>query len=93
MCRMSSGAADPVAGRLRGVVRVEGPLVVGSGTRVELTPGELQVEVLQLDAERGDVLEGELLDRLELGGLALRSATLLGPQDRDHRKGAEDQHS
>ena len=77
-CRMSLGLGDPVAGGLGRLVGVQRALVVGVRARVELAAGEVEVEGLQLLAEGGDVLEGELLDRLELG-LPLREGPLLAP--------------
>ena len=66
-----------VGGRgLGGLVGVEGPLVVGVLARAQRRAGHVDVEVLQLHAEGGDVLLGEPLDRLELG-LALTARLAL----------------
>ena len=88
------GLRDPLAGGLRGLVGVERPLVVGVGAGVELAAGEVQVEGLELLAEGGDVLEGQLLDRLELG-LPPGELTLLAPpvghDDGHHHSGEHEQ--
>jgi catechol 2,3-dioxygenase-like lactoylglutathione lyase family enzyme len=70
------GLGDVVARRLRRLVGIQGPLVVGPLTGIQLVAGQLEVELLQLHAEGGDVLERQLLHRLELGGLLLQSALL-----------------
>ena len=75
------GLGDLVRGPLRRLVGVQRPLVVGVLARVELAPGHLDVEQLQLLTERGDVLEGELAHRRELGLLALEGLALVGLDD------------
>ncbi len=50
----------------RGLVRVEGRLVVDLGVRVERVPLDLRVETLELLAEVRDVLVRELPDAVEL---------------------------
>ena len=80
-------------GDLGGLVGVEGPLVVGVLALSERGAGELDVEVLQLHAEGGDVLLGEPLDRLELGVAPDDLAALAGlaGRDRDGHQAAEHQ--
>ena len=81
---------------LRRLVGVQRPLVVGVRAGVELAAGQLHVEHLQLLTQRGDVLEGELAHRLELGLLALQSLALVGldhghhGDGRDHEQDQED---
>ena len=79
--------------RLGGLVGVKCTLVVGVGARVERLTGEVDVEVLQLHAERRDVLLGEPLDRRDLG-LGTRQLTPLAGlagTHRDRHQGAEDE--
>ncbi|AWB91910.1 hypothetical protein C3E78_06685 [Aeromicrobium chenweiae] len=54
------GLGDGVAGELRRFVGVECSQVVSVRARVELMTGHVQVELLQVLAERRDVLEGQL---------------------------------
>ena len=61
------GAGQRRRRRLGRLVGVEGALVVGVGARVERLTGEVDVEVLELDAEGGDVLLGEPLHGGDLG--------------------------
>ena len=77
------GLGDLVGGLLGRLVGVQRPLVVGVGAGVELAPGHLAGRALELLAERGDVLEGELAHRRQLGLLALERPALVGLDDRD----------
>ena len=82
---ISLGLGHVVAGDLGGLVGVQRPLVVGASARVEILPRQLGVEVLQLHAQGRDVLESQLLDRLELGLLARQGLAAAGPR-RSHRQ-------
>ena len=88
------GLGDGVRRGLGRLVGVQRPLVVGVRARLELTPGHVGVELLQLLTQGGDVLEGQLADRLELGLLALQRLALValdhGPDD-DRRHGEQDE--
>jgi hypothetical protein len=85
--------ADPVGGDLGGLVGVEGTLVVGPGALVQLPAAEVGVEALELGAERGDVLLGQLLDRLQPGALLLdRSRLPATARDHGHGDRRHDEH-
>ena len=75
-CRTSSGSVIAVDGGLGRLVGVERALVVGVGPGVQLAAGQVEVELLQLLAQRGRVLERELAHRGQLGLLALQLARL-----------------
>jgi len=90
------GTGHRVGGLLGRVVGVQRALVVGAGTLVELDPAELEVERAQLVAEGGDVLVGQLLDRLQLAAPALELALLARlrrPDGGDREEGQEDEES
>ena len=78
------GLGHRVSGGLRGLVGVEGALVVGVLARVELGAGQVEVELLEVDAEGGHVLERQLLHRRELGLLARELLALAGPVREPH---------
>ena len=86
------GPGESGGGGLRGLVGVERPLVVGVGARVQLLAGEVDVEVLQLHAERGHVLLGELLHRGDLGldARELTPLARLAGRDGDGDEAADD---
>ena len=73
-CRISSARVTRVERLLGGLVGVERPLVVLACGLVERRRQHVGVEPLQLLAEAGDVLVGDLAHRLEVGDLPLLSA-------------------
>ena len=87
------GARHGGGRQLGGLVGVQGALVVGVLAVPQRRAGELDVEVLELHAEGGDVLLGEPLDRLELRLAAGQLAVLAGPAgpDRHDHQAAEHQ--
>ncbi len=85
------GLGEVVGSVLGRLVGVEGPLVVGVGALGQLAAGHLGVEVLQLDAEGGDVLVDQPLDRGQLGGLLLDRTALAGARhEHDAADGGHD---
>jgi len=87
------GPGDRVAGCLGRLVGVERTLVVGVGAGIQVVPAHLVVELLEVDTEGGDVLEGQLLDggELVLAPLELPRSVATHRSDRDGTHRSQDQ--